>query len=372
AIVIWASVPFRPDHVEGDEGFANAGIRALTHFARGEFDHPYWRENDSFYGSPSPRVGPMILGAQDLAARAIGFDAENRRIVFLRAVYGLWSALGVALLFLFVRESAGSRAAGWLCAALLLANPVFRSVQVSILPETPMIVFTAASLLFTHRAMRDADRGRDTRIVAVLAGAFAGLAIGCKLYAIPLLGAFALMRIVRAVSPIGRRWRDIAIASAVAAAVFAAFHPLLWTDPVFAVREMTTGHLRALGGELGTLRSDSLAYIATLPFVGVAVHPWPLNQQGGLPLPGGAELVVVAVFAALTAVGVYRAVRDGAATLVVFAAASFAWTGFVVATLTPGWIVPKVFLLPTLGLCALWGMGLSAIAARVSPRIRAM
>ncbi|MCC6157737.1 MAG: glycosyltransferase family 39 protein [Deltaproteobacteria bacterium] len=372
AVVILASVPFRPDHVEGDEGFANAGIRALTHFARGEFGHPYWRENDSFYGSPSPRIGPMILGAHDLAARAIGFDAENKRIVFLRVVYGLWSALGVALMFMLARETAGSKTAAWLGAAASLANPVFRSVQVSILPETPMIPLAAAALLFTHRVSRAAMRGGDTRLASAIAGAFIGLAIGCKLYAIPLLVVFALTRILDGDSSAGRRWRDITIASAVAAVVFAAFHPLLWTDPAFALREMTTGHLRALGGELGTLRSDSLAYVATMPFVGVAIHPWPLNQLGGLPLPSGFQLGVVAVCVALTAVGGYRAIRKGSWLLVTFATASFLWAGFVVATLTPGWIVPKVFLLPALGLCALWGVALGAIADRLFPRLRAL
>ncbi len=370
AVVILAAVPFRPDHVEGDEGFANAGIRALTHFARGEFADPYWRENDSFYGSPSPRIGPMILGAQDLAARAIGFDAENRRIVFLRAIDGLWSALGVALMFVLVREATGSRLSAWLCAALLLANPVFRSVQVAILPETPMTVFAAVALLFTHRTLSNAARGRDTRGDSALAGAFAGLAIGCKLYAVPLLVAFALVRILDRVSPTKRRWRDVTIASTVAAVVFAAFHPLLWTDPAFAVREMTTGHLRALGGEIGAFRSDSFAYVATFPFVGVAMHPWPLNQYGGLPLPAGVELAAVAVFVALTVYGAYWAIRDGAGLLVAFAAASFVWTGLVVATLTPGWIVPKVFLVPVLGLCPLWGIGLANVARRVFPRLR--
>ncbi len=227
AVVILASVPFRPDHVEGDEGFANSGIRALAHFTHGEFRHPYWRENDSFYGSPSPRIGPMILGAHDLAARAIGFDAENRRIVFLRAIYALWSALGVALMFLFVREAVASRATSWLCAAALVSNPVFRSVQVSILPETPMIPLAAASLLAAQRVSRAASRGRDTRRLAAVAGAFAGLAIGCKLYAFPLLVAFAAARALDRVSPVAVRARDIGMACVVAAAVFAVFHPLL-------------------------------------------------------------------------------------------------------------------------------------------------
>ena len=174
----------------------------------------------------------------------------------------------------------------------------------------------------------------------VAAGALAGLAAACKLYAASL---FPVMLVILALwrRTVGLRGGlAAALGWLVGAAVFVGSNPYLWQQPGAALRAMTTGHVQALGGQaLGLEGLESLAWLLWVPVSlfepSMDARTQLLDLQPGLGAMFGGVLYVVSRF-------------------------------------EPSWLYPRAFLLPALAvawICAqLDGRAIAGMARRLGAR----
>ncbi|MFL6289906.1 MAG: glycosyltransferase family 39 protein, partial [Thermoanaerobaculia bacterium] len=126
----------------------------------------------------------------------------------------LLAALVTALLLIEWGRRSFSPAAGWLAAAAFLGNPIVVYLAGTAYVEPLLTLFITA-------AVYALERWRDSQETAwlALAALFAGSAAGVKYLGLFFVGAVFLAALPAAVR--GRRWRDLAIAAAVALAVLA-------------------------------------------------------------------------------------------------------------------------------------------------------
>jgi len=228
-------------------GFVEVGQKALRlAFVEHDFRHPFWADPYWNYGANNPRVGVLIVGAVGHFAGLVTADTEKKKFV-MRLLMSLLSTAVIALLFSLTARLTASRPAAYAAAGLLLWHPAFRLVARSMLTEIPLLLFC---LLTVHGALWiKTDRQWPVRTTPwILTGLAAGCAVSTKLFAVGLLPLLLLL--------IGQRlWflgraaiypAMLMLASIVV--VFVLTNPLLWTDPVYGVEQMTLLHVRSNDG----------------------------------------------------------------------------------------------------------------------------
>lgn len=352
-VVIAAGVPHRPAALEGDEGFLLAGRSVFRHMVlEPDWSSSYWRERDNNYGSPNPRVGTLILGfLEHLTTVPLPDPADTRRIAWIRYEMSAIAAAVAAALFHLARLWWKTAAAGLLAAALLLAHPVFRSVQSALLPEIPMALFGlfALSALENYASRPSIDRKPRSWII----GLWLGLAVSCRLYAVCLVAPIMWRLYVREQRPLSMRVLDIALVAAAAAAVFVLSNPLMTSDPGFALREMTTQHYEALGESPVDAVEVPPVTIFLTPFLGFRSAPFDLLSMTRDPYmfePSALDRGLIKVFLTLAALGLWRVLRHRRHEAPVFFGAAYALVAYVMLSMNLPWIVAKVFLWPVIAL----------------------
>jgi len=365
-----------PGHLEGDEnGFVEHGMTLSAAFVEGlalrDFSDPVWDAPLNNYGCYNPRVGAYLLGALGHATHAM---PEKARVRTQRVVAAVWTAMCVSLLFGLVRTT-GSLGSGLVAAALFLAHPAFRSLKVALLPDVPMMLFSLVSLLFLARfAVSSSPVGRarqaSVRQYALLLGfgLFAGLAASCKLYACTLF----LVLPVAVWSHRQHMWTTLlwlAGACGIAATIFVASNPMLYSQPLAGARMMTSGHLGVwVGYEPGfdavsAFRATRALFGLCVPLhVDVRTDLYVLSRLYVLP---GSSLLVGTLFA----IGcVVAACRRRFLTLA-WAASSFGLLGYVLSRFPAEMLFghPRMLILPTVAL--VWVIaGIDHAALRASLR----
>ncbi len=361
-VVIAASLLFQPDTLVHDEpGFLAAANQLAPLYADGltggdGFSDPLWSESLSHYGSHNPKVGLYTLAA---------IDRITTRVAAQRLLMGTLAALTAALLFILAARTT-SPTAGWCTLALLLASPAFRNVQAAMLPDLPMALFTAAALLVLAALHRRSHAPSRTVALLLLLGLLAGLAVSCKLYAAALAPVIPLALAHRVHERPTLLAGGLAAATVLALAVFVGTNPMLWHDPLDGLHHMTSGHLAVWGGSSSAFHTASLGTMAL--HTAYAWLPPGLVHGHALPFPL-AWIMSAAVGWLLCAIGILLAARRRTWLPVLWFACSTLFLAWTVSRLHPSWILPKVFLLPNLGLVWAGGLALDAAADGLRARI---
>ncbi len=358
-----------PDTVQGDEkGFLYYGtMQAELYLAcvKGVDEACQdwrWAEPYQGYGSHNPKLGLYALGVMDHATRGLERD---RRIPTMRALMGLISSLAVAGLAWLCMAAGGGRSTGLLAAACLLVHPVFRSAQVALLPDVPMVLLAVLALAASCTGLR--ARGWPQAAWLVLAGILAGLALACKLYAVALFPWMLAAVLLHRLSG-WRAWLAVCVGWLGGGLAFVATNPYLWLQPGEALRALTTGHVVAQGGEpLGWGAGlESLAASWWAPFTLLEPTMTARSQLQDLG-PGLGLLVGGAVLALGLAVALARR-RWLPAIWLLFTTGLAA---YVVSRFEPAWLYPRAFLLPALGLAWVVGQLDASALASLSQRLGA-
>jgi 4-amino-4-deoxy-L-arabinose transferase-like glycosyltransferase len=292
-------------------------------------------------------------------------------ITFVRVVVSLVSAGTVAVFFDWLRRVFESRTAGLVGAALLLANPVFRSCQSLMLPDPLAAFFAVLALRALTRWNREyglAAHWSETLIVGVLLG----VAVSTRLYAVALVVPVAVLLILKLPAFPSKTLASAAVITVASLAVFAGTNPLLLMRPKTAVLEMTSRHLLRAGDSRGGVNPGQIPYIVEIPFDTLRPRAYP--NEGILDDPEntvrGPDNPRLPWSLGLAALGVAIAARRRAWLPILWAISAYLVVGRVVAAMNPTWIMAKVFLLPAIGICALQAAALSSVAAALRRRPR--
>ena len=305
-----------------------------------DFSNPAWHQRINNYGSTNPKIGLYILGAMNIVFD--GIENPHKKNLLMRLLMAFFSSITVLLLFCLA-DSSGTIYSGWIALGLILINPVFRSVQGALLPEIPMLLFAMSALVCLQYASVNINLANKAWMGALGFGVFAGLSVGCKLYAFALFPLFLAIIVLRFSH---YRWKAIplfVIPCLVSFGIFALSNPILLQNFRFGIAEMTTNHLAIWAGEPFTWHKNSLAFIFSYPFDLFHLKRYLLS--GDLPVPEIAKVLFFTYIVFLW--GTIKAISKKNFIAVFWMLCSFAMVGYVVLTMHRPWIIPKVFLLPT-------------------------
>jgi 4-amino-4-deoxy-L-arabinose transferase-like glycosyltransferase len=238
------------DRFNGDERWwMIQGERSWELLCRGEWDHPFWSEDDLYFGRSSPPVAKYLIG---IGMQVRGKSIQDNRLgppadvlAAGRLSSAVLGALGILAFYATARRAFGDRAA-LLGSVLLALSPLWVTAT-----RHAMVDIHAASLslvsvfLFVRAISSVADGGRGFVSVGwfTLSGAAAGLAVGAKFNAagVPAsLGVVLLVFAVRAFmsrSPDDRSRPWLFLLAGIcftcaAVASFVSLYPYLHDDPL--------------------------------------------------------------------------------------------------------------------------------------------
>ncbi len=208
--------------------------------ARGDFSGPIWWEDPSFWGSSNPRVGVYLFGLAFLAA----YDERHPERLESRVRF-LAAAIALLTVYVFFRTLAVMIGVGpaYVGAVVFALHPVFRWVHVSVINDVLMLLFSLLTVFFAVRVMAEPDDETRSTRWWLWTAVCAGLAVATRLFALGLVVACGYL-VLRQLRQTGRRALGYGLAMiAIVLLIFFATNPLLWWDPLFGLRQMSTGHV---------------------------------------------------------------------------------------------------------------------------------
>lgn len=331
-----------------ETGFAFNGKAQLELYVdnltgKRSFFDPYWRKKLNHYGSSNPKIGLFTVGLMTSVASKIGGDTYG--IFFLRLLMGLLSAGCVVLFFHLIRHT-GSIIAAWFAVFLLLINPVFRAGQVNITTDIPMLFFCLLSLLQLAALKEKGVSSQSCWKNILLFGVFAGLAIGCKLFASTLFPVFFVVVLADSKDKHRRALTIISAACAVSAAIFILSNPLFLQGFWLAINAMTTNHINSLGGRLDYHCMPCLKFLFRFPF---ALFHWSAyDAQKNIPIPAKDLGIYLAYILSIS--GLVLVIAQKKWISLTWLIGNFLLIGYVMTTQDIRWVVPKTLLLPTISI----------------------
>lgn len=314
-------------------------------FVKKDTKDSLWQKCLNNYGSANPRIGLYMIGLLSRLAQNISLAVDKTLfLIILRLFLAILAAGCVTLFFCIIRITASARQA-FFGAALLLVNPLFRSVQVAIYLEIIMCLFLFAALFYLARCDRALAAGKPVFAGMFASGIFAGIALSTKLFAFVFYPVFFFLLIRRRKEMTPREITGcIAMVLSTAVLIFLVSNPLLYSDFFAGIKAMTTAHIAAHQGASPLPNFAALKYLATYPFLMFQPLPPALNTRPALPT--GIEQAFVAVGYILALAGLLKAKKDNGSLATAFFASCFVFFAFIVVSLPFSWMVPKAFLLP--------------------------
>ncbi len=352
ALALGAFMALRaPDAVQGDErGFLYYGNMQAEMFVAcvgGDEEACLdwrWAEPYEGYGAHNPKLGLYMLGTVDHLTRGLPVE---RRVLAMRLLWSLLGALCVAGMA-WLGAGGRARAGGAVAAVLLLVHPVFRASQVALLPDLPMLLFVIAALICAQAGLESRRLGQGLWLMD--AGALAGLAVACKLYALAVLPVLVLVLVLEWRRVGWRGWLGLLLGLVIGAAVFVGTNPYLWSHPHDALQAMTTGHVLAQQGALTGFGSglSSLRYLAWLPFSMPLLPAVNCRSE----IAGLGPIWISWLGAVICGMGLLMHIARRRWLPLLFLLFSFALTAWVITRFEPSWLYPHAFLLPSVA--AVW------------------
>ena len=250
------------------------------------------------------------------------------------------------LLFFQLGYLLGGLRCGLLAAFFLLLNPIFRSMQVRLMLEIPVLLFALASLYFLARWEKDLRNGDFSWVRLAWFSLFAGFSISSKLYGFSLYLAFLLVFMLNVKKLSSRAWGSLGLVVGVGLFIFIFSNPLLLHDPLFALKSMTVAHVAGEdGGSITRWSLSSLKYMLTYPFLFARAGTFDLDTVFRPPVYG--QDVIFLFFGYLLAVlGVIGAFKRGLVVPFAFLFGAVLMQGYVVSTHGEGWMMPRVLFFP--------------------------
>lgn len=254
--------------LKGDEiGFVETGrILFRTFFIERDFFSDVWLKSYNNYGVHNPRVGLFILGGMDILAST--FFSSDKTII-LRFLNAIFSALGVLFVFIFT-EKLWSRKAACVALALLLLNPIFSTVAISLTPDIHMFFFVAVSLVllvsFDNRTVFSKRH--------LLLSVCIGLAISCRLYAFCIYLTFCLMLFKKGNNVSCSRSLSLFYTTFIAGCVFFISNPVLYSNFFTGIELMTIGHVESLTADPIIGQFSRIRYLFVYPYILLRYMPF--------------------------------------------------------------------------------------------------
>lgn len=351
------------DEIIYDEiGFAHVGAKLLSAgIFQGNFSGSLWWEDDGQCGSSNPRVGVYILGAlHRLAANRLpGGRNEQTYIAYMRLFMAL---LSVACVYVFFRFTVQVLPVRWalLAVLLLLINPVFRWVNVSVITDSPMLLFSLLAMCYAVKIPSNSTITKRRTRYWVLTGLFIGLAVSSKLYALSLGAALAYLAFWQISVKGWRQARYALLAAGTVVLVFFATNPLLWWDPLYGLNRMTVGHMASLTGGLIGEFYEGLAALVRHTLTWFA---WERYGRGGSFGTLGQWLLCLPALALLAA-GTRNFRQAQTVLLWVFFLGNLALAAYVAVGFGQSLYTPKLALLPTVAAIPLGVKGAAELVRR--------
>ena len=342
------------DLVLDEPGYLQHGIPLARAFWHGlvarDFSDPIWKKMLDNYGTPSPKVGVLFFGVASIALNIDPDLHDTSAVPALRLLIAAISAACVALIFMLGRCSA-SNVTGGVAAVLLLANPIFRSIQTAVLADALLALFVLLALWSLQHLDANLRQQRGAWRWFVAFGAFAGLAVSTKLYGFAVYLVFVF--VVARHAWLKSRGRALLAATALlvfalGAAIFVGTNPTLYDYHDFwpALRTITAGHLHSQRGVPNVLQVDAFPHLLTYPFIVFRGAAFDLHNL--YASASAADFPAIVAGYVICLLGIVSAARKKSYLPVVWFVAAFLVVGYVVMTLGTNWIVAKVFLFPAL------------------------
>lgn len=252
-----------------EHAFVNKGYLFFkTFFLERDFFGEIWLQSMSCFGSGNPKAGMMILGAVyhicSVIGSVLGIDLIAN-LLTMRYINAVFPAFSVLFMFLFTSLCVRGRLK-YIVIALLLINPVFRVVALSLTPDNHMLFFAMASLLVlgkVYESMEDVSFK-----ILFLFSVLVGLSVSCRLYGfcVYLMFLFVCVACFRKNLSLKLIYRFLFV-SFFSGFVFFITNPSFYGNFLFGFREMTIGHMQYLGTDWFNLKFYSLKYLFTYPYL---------------------------------------------------------------------------------------------------------
>ncbi len=321
-------------------------------FAQGDFSGPLWWEDPSYWGSSNPRVGVYVFGLVFWAA----YDERHpERLEYRVRLFA--AAIALLTIYVFFRTLAMMVGAGpaYAGAVVFALHPVFRWVHVSVLNDVLMMLFSLLTVAFAVHVMAESDdEARSTRWW-LWASVFAGLAVATRLFALGLAAVCGYLVIHQFLTK-GRRALGYGLAMfAVVLLIFFATNPLLWWDPLFGLRQMSTGHVSR--HEVGAHVFSYEHFEPLLRQTFTWFYPARLPQEGYIGTASEWLWCIPGLILTLLGLGQCRKAYCGL--WLAFFLGFTVVVGLTAGSLTLSWYKPKLALGSTAGAIALAAFGLA-------------
>gem|GEM_PF-3275633 len=341
----------------GDESTMGAfGAELLQEgIAQGNFSGPLWWEDPSYWGSSNPRVGVYLFGLAFWAA----YDERHPERLEPR-VRLLAAVIALLTVYVFFRTLALMVGAGpaYLGAVVLALHPVFRWVHVSVINDVLMMLFCLLTVYFAAQVMAFKDDDNRSTPYWLWTAVFAGLAVATRLFALGLVAVCGYLVVCQFRKT---RWRALGyglVTIAVVLLIVFATNPLLWWDPLFGLRQMSTGHISR--HEVGNRLFEYAHFEPLLRQTFTWFYPARLPQAGAIGTAGDWLWCLPGLF--LTLLGVSQCRKAYCGLWLAFFFGFVVVVGLTASSLTLSWYKPKLALGATAGAIALGVFGLAHLA----------
>nr|BDD44355.1 hypothetical protein 7 [bacterium] len=346
----------------GDESnfFSIADI-LFNELLKGNLFGEIWTRSYDAYGSYNPKVGMfltiIVMKVADFLNSLLFLNKEP--IILYRMINSIFSALTIVSLFWFIKNITGNLY-GLFAAVLLLCNPIFMSISVSLLPEVPMLFFSTISLCLISNI--DKKDFFITWKEIILTGFFMGLAVSSKIYAFCIyLVLFCIF--IQKLSNIKKIiiFKNFLFTSIVFIFTFYITNPSLYLSPIKNILLMGPIHLKYLIASSPPIPENAMLNVFTYPFLLFRDNPFnvhPICQQDPILWYMQGEMFLV-YFCVLF--GCFFCLRIKKYLPCFFVGCSFLWSMIPFCFLDGTMVIPKGMLFPAISIITMVSVFFSLI-----------
>lgn len=337
------------DYVVDERAFVHYGRQFFNlFFMDRDFFSETWLKSLNCFGSNNPKAGLFILGAVaefwSFVSTNINFDFINE-IIAQRCLNAVFSALTVLFSFLFI-SLFSKGVPRWVVVFLFLINPIFRAVEISLLPEVHMLFFIILSLFLLGKIGE--DMGKASYVKLLILSFLIGLSVSSRLYGFSIYLTF-LFVCLYSLKKYNKKdvFLRFAFVSFFGGCVFFLTNPSFYQGIFFGLKEMTVGHMNVLGYKPSVFKFLELKHLFTYPYVIFRLdsfHIASMHSYNDWLLMG--DYFVVAIGYVLATRGFLYCISTAKHLPIFWFLASHFWLAYPFLVLGSAVLGPKALLLP--------------------------